>query len=169
MVVAIESRKRLENTYFSMSKSLTKLKEAISTGRDNEIYYELGNTLQWMMIAEEWIWKNDKTFYQKTNNHLDGKLLRGLRHAYNLVKHDYMCIQSHTAKVIPKFTFPLIIPEEGIELGEILFVWAKNEEFQGDSKRQRDTYHNLLVDVNIIETIEQVKPYLEYEIKKYIE
>lgn len=168
MVTAVESLKRLENTYFSMSKSLVKLKEALSTGRDNEIYYELGNTLQWMMIAEEWIWKNDETFFHKTNRHADGKLLRGLRHAYNLVKHDYMCIQSHTTKVIPKFSFPFTIPEEGIEFGEIQFVWAKNEEFQGDSPKQRDTYHTFLVDVNIMETIEQVKPYLENEIRKYI-
>lgn len=79
-----------------------------------------------------------------------------------------ICVSSHTTKVIPKFSFPFTIPEEGIEFGEIQFVWAKNEEFQGDSPKQRDTYHTFLVDVNIMETIEQVKPYLENEIRKYI-
>jgi hypothetical protein len=163
-----ESIKRLENTKYAIYQSLKRLREALNHSNEKDIYMELGNTLLWFMHADEWLKLTEPDVYWKRrNDNKDGKLLNGLRHAYNLIKHDSNCIKSHETNVEPNFSFQLEITEEGIEFGIITFVWAENLEFPGDSDYQRKIYHKQLVGKEIIKAFEITLPFLEKEMQKY--
>lgn len=169
MIIKEESIKRVKNTQYAIYRSLERLREALDHSNEKDIYMELGNTLLWIMYADDWLMLTEPdSYWKRRNNDKDGELLRGLRHAYNLIKHDSKCIRSHETNVEPKFSFPLEIPEEGIELGVITFTWAENLEFQGDSETQRKIYHEKMVGKEIIDAFEKTLPYLEKEIQKYI-
>lgn len=163
-----ESINRLENTKYAMYKSLKRLREALNHSNEKDIYMELGNTLLWFMHADDWLMLTEPDVYwERRDFNKDGKLLNGLRHAYNLIKHDSKCIKSHETNVEPNFSFQLEIPEEGIEFGIITFVWAENTEFHGRNKNQREIYHEQMVGKEIIKAFEITLPYLEEEMQKY--
>lgn len=169
MNIREESIKRLENTQYAIYQSLKRLRETLNHSNEKDIYMELGNTLLWFMHADDWLVLTEPDVYRKRRNHdKDGDLLNGLRHAYNLIKHDAKCIKSHETNVEPEFSFLLEIPEEGIEFGVITFVWAENLEFYGDSYRQRKIYHEQMVGKDIIQAFETTLPFLEKEMLKYI-
>lgn len=169
MNIKEESIKRLENTQYAVYKSLDRLREALNHSNEKEIYMELGNALLWFMHVDDWlIITEPNVYWKRRNKDKDGNLLNGLRHAYNLIKHDSKCVKSHETNIEPMFSFPLEIPEEGIELGVITFVWAENLEFPGDSENQRKIYHNQMVGQDIIRAFEATLPFLEKEMQKYI-
>lgn len=165
-----ESIKRLENTQYAIYKSLERLKEALNHSNEKDIYMELGNTLLWFMHADDWIDMNEPKIYrERRNDNKEGNLLNGLRHAYNLIKHDSKCIKSHETNVEPSLSFPLEIPEEGIGFGIITFIWAENFEFPGKSKNQRNIYHKEMVGKEIFKAFEITLPFLKKEMQKFIE
>lgn len=164
MGINYNSIKRLENTLYSIEISFKKFEEAFHRSDEREIYLELGNLLLWVLTADEWLKKNDRTYISRRSSESTGDLLKGLRHAYNLIKHDVQCIQLHEIHEEPLFSFPIT---GTFEVGLIYFVWAENKEFEGH-KSQKKVYLQEMVGQSLKDVFEKTIPFIEKESKKFI-
>lgn len=160
--------KRLEYNHYAIDKSLERLKDALSRAIEKELYLEIGNLLLWVLTTDEWHCKNNTPGYTDRKK-VDSKgiLLFGLRHAYNLIKHDMKCIQLHRNHVESKLTFPLEIPEEGFELGSIQVLWEENKEFKGYDN-QKKIYLEQMNGKYVLLAFEEAIQFLQNEKQYYL-
>lgn len=164
----LDPMKRLEYNHYAIDKSLERLKDALSRAIEKELYLEIGNLLLWVLTTDEWHCKNNTPGYTDRKK-VDSKgiLLFGLRHAYNLIKHDMKCIQLHRNHFESKLTFPLEIPEEGIELGSIQVLWEENKEFKGYDN-QKKIYLEQMNGKYVLLAFEEAIQFLQNEKQYYL-
>ncbi|WP_137744828.1 hypothetical protein [Robertmurraya siralis] len=159
-----EAIKRLENNHYAANKAFQRLKDAIKSIDDQEIYAATGEVLLWVLTTDLWHKKYNMGYKRRKNNNKDGQLLFGLLHAYNCMKHNMDFIQIHSKE--GGFEFPFEIPEEGFEFLPITVHWMKaGEVLEGDWPEQKTNYERYIEGKEILSTFEIALEFLTTEYK----
>ena len=128
-----EAIKRLENNHYAIDKSYQNLKKAIDNNYEQDIYCSIGETLLWVLVTDEWHKDHDNSYVIRRNNDKDGVILLGLRHAYNMVKHNMNIMRIHNKQ--GGFTFPLEFP---LVIEQITVHWMEaGNKLEGRFRKQK--------------------------------
>ncbi|WP_121615202.1 hypothetical protein [Virgibacillus halodenitrificans] len=79
---------RLKSNIYSYNTALKRLEKAIDQNDDCEVYASVGELLLWILTTEEWHIAHNKRYRSEKNKSDSGLVIYGLRHAYNMVKHN---------------------------------------------------------------------------------
>lgn len=153
---------RLGFNHNSVRESYQKLKKAIETDSPNDldIYTAIGELLLWVVTTDEWHIKHGlKDYKSRRNKDKNGEILFGMRHAFNMVKHNMDFFQIHRKNGGTKFpiTFPLIIEK-------VKVVWMQaGDILNGQYPDQKENYIKYLEGKEVLETFGEVITFLNNE------
>lgn len=147
----------------SVRDSFQKLKVAIKSKDNQEIYTAIGELLLWVVTTDEWHIKNGLDDYkQRKGKDEGGKILYGMRHAFNCLKHNMSFFQIHHKE--GGFSFPISSP---LKIKEITILWmAAGDILNGEHVNQKENYIKYLQGKEVIETFENVITFLNKEFAK---
>ncbi len=147
----------------SIRSSYGKLKKALDTSDDQEIYTAIGELLLWVVTTDDWHNTNGLTEYKKRKREDDQvKILFGMRHAFNCLKHNMAIFQIHQKE--GGFEFPLVFP---LEIKEIKVVWmSAGKVLIGEHKNQAENYIKHLQGKEVLDTFQDVVTFLNREYAK---
>lgn len=153
--------KRLENNEYAMNSAYERLQQAIEVEREQEIYAAIGELLLWVLTTDKWHEKNN-TYYRNIRKGKERQTILGLKHAYNLMKHNMNFYKIHKKEGGVEFPiqFPLTIPEITVVWGEVI------RDPSGHRKNQEDNYNKYIEEKEIIDTFDKVIGMLRKENKK---
>lgn len=151
--------RRLENNHYALGKAYQRLKKAIDLNHDEEIYSATGEMLLWVMTTNEWHLKHNKEYRHNRNNSDSGRILFGLLHAYNSMKHNMIFVKIHEKE--GGFTLPISFP---LSAPPITVHWISAEKVNEGYENQVDNYKKYVEGREILETFEQALSFLN-EIK----
>lgn len=164
----IDKVKRLENNWYALNLAYERLKRAIDeylnqSKRDNlekDIYANIGELLLWVLTTDELLMKYyGKDYEDRRNNDENGKIIPGLRHAYNLMKHgmDFYVLHKREGGMHFPTEFPLSIPE-------VKVIWAFfNDNLRGKHKNQEENYKEYIQGKKVLETFDKAIKFLQGE------
>lgn len=153
------SLKRLENNRYALKKAYERLKNAIKQRDEQEIYSALGETLLWFLTTEEWHKKHNRGYKKRKESNENGKILFGLKHAYNSMKHNMEFMTIHKRQ--GGFHFPMVFP---VSFPPITVHWIKaGGVLEGDRKAQKENYEQYIEGKEILSTFEFALEFLEME------
>lgn len=154
--------KRLENNEYALNMAYKRLIKSINNTIEKDIYVGIGELLLWVMTTDEWHIKHNRGYKNRRNNDENGQLLLGLRHAYNLMKHNMEFYSVHKADkggIEFPISFPLVIPAPFAE-------WkVLTEEMKTGNPKQIDNYIEYIESKNVISTFGFAIEFLEKESK----
>ncbi|MEC5422399.1 hypothetical protein QGM71_02700 [Virgibacillus sp. C22-A2] len=158
-----EHKMRLKFNQYSSRTAYKRLKEGINTNNDHEIYAATGELLLWIMTTDEWHLEHGMEDYiDRRNKNKNGMLLNGMRHAYNMMKHNMGFFQIHQKEGGLKFPvrFPVNfkITVRWVVAGEVL---------NGTYPNQKQNYIKHLEGKEVIQTFSQVLTFLNVENQKF--
>lgn len=153
--------RRLENNHYALEKARERLRAALESRNNKEIYTATGELLLWVLTTDEWHCKHYKKKYtDRRDNDVKGRTLPGLRHAYNAMKHDMNFITIHQKKggLTFPFSFPLSFPP-------ITVRWTSGDDLNVRSESQAKRYKECLEGNEVSDTFDTVIEFLysEYE------
>lgn len=155
---------RLMYNHNSIRASFQKLEKATSSDDldDQDIYTAVGELLLWVVTTDEWYKIHGlKDYKSKRNKDENGKILFGMKHAFNMLKHNMAFFQIHRKD--GGFEFPITFP---MEIEEITINWMPaGDVLNGKYPEQKGNYINYLEGKEVIETFKKVITFLnnEYE------
>src|SRR5690625_494902 len=79
---------RLEHNIYSYETAFERLKSAIREENNNEVYASVGELLLWILTTEEFHFEHNIQYNTNKNYNRNALIIYGLRHAYNMVKHN---------------------------------------------------------------------------------
>ncbi|MEE3805729.1 hypothetical protein V2H29_02055 [Lysinibacillus fusiformis] len=152
------SKDRFEWNLEAAKITCVELKRGISKGNEFDVYKTLSESLLWICITDEWLFKNFSGYKERKANEKVENLFSSLRYAFNSMKHN---------KLIFKFTqteggfeLPCEFP---IEIKPITFKWNSFESDKNDYESQIKNYEKYLVGKDILPTIELALDFLQNE------
>ncbi len=156
--------KRLENNEYALELAYERLKKSLNSNQEKDIYSAIGELLLWVLTTDEWHKKHNNADYKnRRNNNEDGQILLGLRHAYNLVKHNMEFFKVHEANeggIEFPISFPLEIPAPYAE-------WkVLTKDMKTGSPIQIDNYSKYIESKNVISTFDSAINFFEKENEK---
>lgn len=151
--------KRLKNNEYALNLAYKRLNQAIKNKVEQDIYSAIGELLLWVLTTDTWHKKYNKNYKERRNNDKNGKVILGLRHSYNIMKHIMAPYKIHEQKGGRSFpiSFPISIPP--IEIKWIQF----NTDMKGRHENQECNYKKYLQDKNILDTFEKSINFLHEE------
>lgn len=163
--INLEHKLRLKFNQYACRKAYKRLETAINENDDHEIYATTGELLLWVLTTEEWhLSHGDDDYKKRRDNSVNGILIKGLRHAYNMVKHNMEFISIHHKEgglTLP-FTLPMTLPV-------IKVLWmSAGEVLNGRHPNQKENYVKHIEGKEVLKTFSQVMIFLNSESKKYI-
>jgi|SRR5690625_1107495 len=162
--IDFQAKIRLKFNRHASRTAYERLKVATNENDSHEIYTAIGELLLWVITTEEWHLAHGDKDYIKRRNEGKGVLIKGLRHAYNMVKHNMDFINIHQKE--GGLTFPLEFPES---IPEITVVWMKaGEVLTGRHESQKDNYINFVEGKEVLKTFNRALTFLNGESYKYI-
>lgn len=154
-----EAIKRLENNHYALSKAFERFRVSIDKREEQEIYATIGETLLWLLTTEEWHRKYNKEYIKIKNQDENGRIIFGLIHAYNSMKHNMSFITIHEEE--GGFEFPIEFP---LEIFPITVHWINTEEVNEGRPNQLENYKNYIEGREVLKTFNQAISFLN-EIK----
>ncbi|SCG82729.1 hypothetical protein DW1_1156 [Proteiniborus sp. DW1] len=153
--------KRLENNEYALNMAYKRLKNSITSSQEKDIYSAIGELLLWILTTDEWHKEhNDKDYKNRRNNDEDGRLLLGLRYAYNLMKHNmefFHVFEANEGGIEFPFSFPLEIPASFAE-------WiVLTEDMKTGIPKQINNYIKYLERKNVLTTFDLAIRFLKKE------
>lgn len=165
--------KRLELYHRSIDAAYQHLKDVQYSDDNDKVFMALKSLLDLIFSADEMHFS--PKYHVIKDNDNDGKYLNGLRYAANLLKHEKICFEVHQLNTTPLIRFPLVIPEEGIQMGVIQTEWIKvdtlpNSKRENDLNfiKQKQIYNECLVGKVIFHAIDLGIKFLNKEKEKFI-
>ncbi|CKE95530.1 Uncharacterised protein [Streptococcus pneumoniae] len=160
---------RLQRTEYALKNSHKRLKEAFAIMNDeHQMYATLGETLLWIVATNDWHMEfNKENYLYRQKRDTRGILLFGLRHAYNMVKHNMNFIELHKTEAVPQFTFPVVEPPVTFCLIKVLWKDICNIPCERRYENQKQNYIKYLQGKEVLETISQAIKFLLEENEKY--
>lgn len=159
-----ETLNRLENNHYAIGNAIERLSRAIEFNYEQDIYTSLGETLLWVLVTDEWHIAHNPGYIDRRNVHNDGMILLGLRHAYNMVKHNMNIMQVHQHE--GGFSFPLEFP---LEILPISVHWMKaGIKLEGKYKKQKMHYEEHIEGKEVVGTFEDSLEFLREEYQRII-
>ncbi|WP_433771749.1 hypothetical protein [Bacillus wiedmannii] len=159
---------RLQRTEYALKISHERLTRAFrGTNDENKMYATLGETLLWIITTNDWhIEFNKKIYLMRQRNDIRGRVIFGLRHAYNMVKHNMNFIELHKTEAVPQFTFPV---EPPVTFCLIKGLWKDISNIPCEVKygNQKQKYIKYIQGKEILETVNQAIDFLLEENEKY--
>ncbi|WP_117168878.1 hypothetical protein [Paraliobacillus sediminis] len=159
-----QHKMRLKFNMYSSRTAYNRLEKAIEENNNHEIYASTGELLLWVLTTDEWHKKNgDSNYESKRDNSDGGKIMSGLRHAYNMVKHNmdlFEINQKEGGRKFP-FSFPMTFPE-------IKVFWIPGKTLDGLHKNQKENYIEHIEGKEVLKTFSQALTFLNQESQKYI-
>lgn len=160
---------RLRRTEYALKFAHERLIRAFSVpNNENNMYATLGETLLWVIAINDWHMefnKRDYSYSQKQDTR--GDLIFGLRHAYNMVKHNMNFIELHKTEAVPEFAFPVFEPPVTFCLIKVLWKDIRNIPCERRYENQKQNYIEYLQGKEVLETINQAIDFLLEENEKY--
>ncbi|WP_420768767.1 hypothetical protein ACNR9V_03305 [Parageobacillus thermoglucosidasius] len=154
--------KRLENNHYALEKAYQRLQRAIGSYHDQEIYTATGELLLWVMTTHEWHKKHNKGYLDRLKKSDKGKILLGLLHAYNSMKHNMDFIKIHN-KVGGGLTFPITFPAF---FPPAIVCWIKaGDVLEGKYPSQKKNYEKFIEGKEVLGTFELAIEFLKEEYK----
>ncbi len=153
---------RLENNIYALNSAYDRLMKSIDNRIERDIYSAIGELLLWVLTTDEWNLIYNNKYIDRKKNDSDGQVLFGLKHAYNLMKHNMNFYKIH--KEEGGITFPITFP---LEIPKIEVVWdTLTEDVNGKFKNQEKNYKTYLEGKSVIEVFDRAINYLIREMKK---
>jgi len=156
---------RLRFNKYASRTAYERLKNAIRENADLEIYASTGELLLWVLTTDEWHKIHGASDYeQKRDRNTNGIIMSGLRHAYNMMKHNMGFIQIHQKEggLRTPFTLPMT-------LTEVKVIWMPaGEVLNGKHPNQKNNYINHIEGEEVLETFTRVLTFLNQESRKYL-
>lgn len=155
--------KRLRNNHYAINNAFQRLKDAVDSNIDVDIYVATGEMLLWIMTTSEWHLEHNEGYRQRRNKDKKGQLLFGLLHSYNLMKHNMEFITLHQKE--GGFSFPFSFP---VVFPPITVHWAKaGDLLVGKFESQKENYVKYIEGKEIIDTFKDVLFFLNQEKARY--
>lgn len=136
-------KKRLEYNCASYKSAFNRLKRAIDKEDNIEVYASIGELLLWILTTEEWHREHNKHKYERDRKYY-GNTIKGLRHAYNMVKHNMEFFEIHRKKIYSSgfnaFTFNSV----GFNEYRVVYRWIIIENIHAPDKRYANQYENYI-------------------------
>jgi len=153
---------RLMFNHNSIRLSFQKLEKAISSDDldDQEIYTTVGELLLWVVTTDEWHKIHGLRGYKsRRNKDEDGNIIFGMKHAFNMLKHNMAFFQIHRKD--GGFEFPISFP---MEIEEITVNWMPAGDILiGKYPDQKENYIKYLEGKEVLETFSKVITFLNKE------
>lgn len=153
---------RLMFNHNSIRASFKKLEKSIISDNidDQFIYTAIGELLLWVVTTDEWHQIHGLGDYKKRRNkNTDGEIIFGMRHAFNMLKHNMAFFQIHRKN--GGLEFPMTFP---IEKDEITVNWMPaGDVLNGKYPEQKENYINYLEGKDVLETFSKVITFLNEE------
>lgn len=150
---------RLENNIYALNLAYDKLKKSINDKIEPDIYASIGELLLWVLTTDEWHSVHNNGYNDRKKFDEEGQILFGLKHAYNLMKHNMNFYKIHREEGGISFpiSFPLVIPEMKVVWESL--VSDKNCKF----KNQEKNYKTYIENRTVIEVFDKAIKYLKKE------
>ncbi|RST59720.1 hypothetical protein D5F11_011500 [Siminovitchia terrae] len=162
-VLPYEQDMRLAFNNDSIRLSFQKLKEAIQSTDNQEVYTAIGELLLWVVTTDEWHIENGLADYkERKGKDEDGKILYGMRHAFNCLKHNMSFFQIHHKK--GGLEYPITSP---LETKEITILWMPaGNILNGKHESQKKNYIKYVEGREVVETFKSAITFLNKEFAK---
>ena len=145
---------RLIMNQLAMDLAYEKVLNSLKTKDNTLIYIALSECLSWIANTIEWHFVDSNgEFNRKLKEIPNGEILLGLRHANNMIKHNFNFIHEH--KLVHQTTLPQTIPFYPV--AEYCWIEA-GVEFEGKYKNQRVK----LIFEEPVESSTKWRPYKEF-------
>lgn len=144
---------RLKFNIYSYRMAYKRLESAIEQENNNEVYASVGELLLWVLTTEEWHFEHNDQYKKYKNSNENGLIIYGLRHAYNMVKHNmqfFEIYQKHNGSEFNSLVF-----NEGVFNSSTEYRWINgiNVIDQDESRgKQYENYVTYLQDKEIEDT-----------------
>ncbi|RSL33842.1 hypothetical protein D7Z54_09130 [Salibacterium salarium] len=154
--------KRLENNEYAIDKTHKRMKQAINDRDHHDIFVTVGELLLWVITTDDWhVTHNDSNYPQRKINDEYGQKLLGLRHSFNLLKHNLKFVEMHEEKGGLTLPFTLLAT-----LPPIKVLWKKaGDELVTNRQSQKENYEKFIEGEEIIETFDKAIHFLKSEKK----
>lgn len=130
---------RLKMNEIAMNNGYENFIEALKTGDDTNIYITLSEVLGWIANSHEWHIKVNQKFSVDIKSSPEGCLLLGIRHANNMIKHNFNFLHEHV--LFYQTTIPQTVPF----YMEAEYRWiVAGKEFEGEFPNQKRNYDKYL-------------------------
>lgn len=159
-----EYKLRLSKNRYALKIAYQRLRSAIENNNDDEVYAATGELLMWVIATDEWHKEHGCDDYvERRDKSEDGVLLKGLLHAYNMMKHNMRFIQIHHKE--GGFSFPITFP---FSIPPVTVHWRlAGEVLNGKYDKQKQNYIKHIEGKEIIETFNTALTFLNYESSKF--
>lgn len=153
---------RLGFNHNSVRNSFQKLDNIVNEENpsDLDVYTAIGELLLWVVTSDEWHTKYGLSDYvSRRNQDEDGAILLGMRHAFNMLKHNMDFFQIHRKDGGLEFSL-----EFPIEFEKITLKWMlAGDILNGIHENQKGNYIKYLEGEEIIDTFRKVVTFLSGE------
>jgi hypothetical protein len=156
------SKIRLTYNQKALYDAHERLLKAVQKNNDEKIYSSIGELLLWVLTSDEWHLNNNKEYRKRRGKSDNGKVILGLRHAYNAVKHNMDFIKIHKSE---GGFFPLSFKEEFFNPVKIHWVKADGV-LEGEWASQKRNYEQFIEGKEVLETFNMAINFLNQEYSK---
>lgn len=154
--VKFEVKMRLKSNHYATRKAYNRLQKAVEMNDNTKMYCAIGEVLLWILTTEEWHKKHNIEYADVKQGDDNGVLIYGLRHAYNMVKHNMQFFLIYNKK--GGFSFPTTSP---IEFKEIEIHWmVAGDILEGQHPNQKKNYEKYLENEEILGTLDRAITFL---------
>lgn len=155
---------RLIMNQLAMDLAYEKVLNSLKTKDNTLIYIALSECLAWIANTIEWHFVDSKgEFNRKLKEIPNGEILLGLRHANNMIKHNFNFIHEH--KLVHQTTLPQTIPFYAVAV----YCWIEaGDEFEGKYKNQKLSYDNFVAGKGILGVLKIAIQLLNLENEKVL-
>ena len=156
---------RLKLNHLATKAAYERLLTSFRESNDLTLYASTSELLMWVITTHDWHLNNGDSNY-KRRMELDEKgiLLYGMRHAFNMMKHnmDFMYIHEKTSD--------LVLPFDIGSVPTLIVVWMEaGEILEGDKPKQKTNYIKHLQGKEILSTFQDVLSFLNRENNKILD
>jgi hypothetical protein len=157
--ISSQQKLRLKLNHVASQSAYQRLITSFREQNDEVFYASTSELLMWIITTHDWHLKNGHPKYQhRMENDKNGVLIYGMRHAFNMMKHNMQFMQIHEK------TSDLVLPITIGEVPRLIVVWMKaGDILEGDKPRQKQNYIKHLEGKEIFDTFKKVLTFLNKE------
>lgn len=161
--LSFEQKSRLKLNQIAAQSAFERLRIAHNESNQLNFYAASTELLLWIITSHDWHIANGSNDYtKKCKQSIDGCLIYGMRHAFNMLKHNmnFMLLHEKTSNLRPPFKMGSV--------PRVMYVWVKaGEVLNGKTPTQKENYIKHLEGKDIFLTFKRVMTFLEIESQQY--
>ena len=157
--ISSEKNLRLKLNHVASQSAYQRLITSFREQNDEVFYASTSELLMWIITTHDWHLKNSNPYYKhRMEKDENGVIIYGMRHAFNMMKHNMQFMQIHEK------TSDLVLPFAMGSVPRLIIVWMEaGDVLEGDKPRQKQNYIKHLQGKEIFNTFKKVLTFLDRE------